>query len=99
MVTSLLTKTLSAPSSLFPLGLFKSRDMYHDISGKLPEMVFIDPSLPDYAHIVANMKPDTLIHPLDPEQDSLQQIRTILEKSDPVSAVHVYSQAGQFTFY
>jgi hypothetical protein len=42
---------------------------------------------------------DTIVHTLDPDQDSLQQMRTILEAGDPVSAVHVYSHAGQFTFY
>ncbi|MBF0183372.1 MAG: DUF4347 domain-containing protein [Magnetococcales bacterium] len=99
MVTSLLAKAVTTHDTLRLLACSWQTTALSTPPAPLPELLFIDPSLPDYTAIIARQSANTIIHHLDPDQDSLQQIRTILEKSQPVAAVHVHSHEGRYTFY
>jgi hypothetical protein len=58
------------------------------------EIVIIDQQIKDYPQLIAQISPGKTIILLDPNQDGIKQITSILSRAKNIQAVHIFSHAA-----
>ena len=58
------------------------------------EMVFVDPSVPDYQTLLRGIRPEAQVVILDAKQDGVAQISAVLAEQTDLSAIHILSHGG-----
>ena len=67
----------------------------HAASLHRPEVVVVDPSIPDAATLVAGLKPGTEVITLDPGRDGVRQLAERLGGRKDLGAIHILSHGEE----
>ncbi|MFZ3012900.1 MAG: DUF4347 domain-containing protein, partial [Nitrospira sp.] len=59
------------------------------------EVVFVDPTVPDYQSLIAGMGPNVQIVMLDGSQDGMEQIAAALSGRSGIDAIHIISHGAE----
>jgi VCBS repeat-containing protein len=78
----------------------ESQDLLQAISSYNPgesttEVVFVDPTVPDYQSLIAGMGPNVQIVMLDGGQDGMEQIAASLTGRTGIDAIHIISHGAE----
>ncbi len=83
------------PRMMFDGAAAVTAGLDHVANPHRPEVVVIDPSIPDAATLVAGLKPGTEVITLDPSRDGVRQLAEQLSGRTNPGAIHIFSHGEE----